>query len=48
MIIAMTAGAYEQDKEDCIKAGMDDYITKPFDFNDLYDKFNYWKGKTTT
>jgi signal transduction histidine kinase/CheY-like chemotaxis protein len=45
VVIAMTAGAYEQDREACIQAGMDDYLTKPFDFNDLYYKINFWKGK---
>ena len=45
IIIAMTAGAYQQDKEACLAAGMDDYITKPFDFDNLYYKFNFWKGK---
>jgi len=37
-IIAMTAHAIEGEKERCIKAGMDDIITKPFDEKQLQQK----------
>lgn len=34
-ILAMTGMAFEEDKEKCRTAGMDDVVTKPFDINDL-------------
>ncbi len=34
-IVAMTANAMEEDKSLCLKAGMDDYISKPIDFKEL-------------
>lgn len=37
-IIAMTASALISEKEKCILAGMNDYITKPFQAKDLFDK----------
>ena len=37
-IIAMTAAASIADKEKCITAGMNDYIAKPFQTTDLYEK----------
>ena len=35
-IIALTANTLDNDKDKCIKAGMNDYLAKPFTALDLY------------
>ena len=45
-IIAMTAYALKGDKEKCLESGMDDYITKPISFDEVYEKIDKWLSKT--
>lgn len=40
-IIAITAAAFMDDKNKCIAAGMNDYISKPFNPADLLDKLTH-------
>jgi PAS domain S-box-containing protein len=41
-IIAMTAFALKEDKERCLESGMDDYIKKPVDRNELFAVVENW------
>ena len=44
-IIALTAGAFEEDRQHCISSGMDDFLTKPFNMNDLASILVKWTDK---
>ncbi|HMF71580.1 MAG TPA: response regulator, partial [Flavitalea sp.] len=44
-IIAMTANVMEGDKEECIEAGMDDYLSKPINVDDLIAMLRKWAIK---
>ncbi|RQD73617.1 MAG: sensor histidine kinase [Desulfonatronospira sp. MSAO_Bac3] len=44
-IIAMTAGAMQEDRERCIEAGMDDYTAKPVNPDELARVLEKWLSK---
>ncbi|KYG68521.1 histidine kinase [Bdellovibrio bacteriovorus] len=44
-VIAVTANAVRGDKEDCMRAGMCDYLSKPLTMNELDDKLAMWSPK---
>jgi len=46
-IIAMTASALKGEKSKCIEIGMNDYISKPFDFTFLYKRITELLNETS-
>ena len=43
-IIALTANAFAEDRERCLNAGMNDFIAKPFDPDEVFEKLVRWFG----
>lgn len=41
-IVALTANAFREGRERCLKAGMNDYLAKPVDDRDLIACVDYW------
>lgn len=46
-IIALTANTYDNDKEKCFNAGMNDYLSKPFNARQLIDMIEKYMPQAT-
>jgi len=42
VVIAMTANVMQGDRQECMQSGMDDYISKPVELNDLVAMLEKW------
>ncbi len=43
-ILAVTAAVFEEDREKCHQAGMNDFVSKPIDKCQLLEKIAFWTG----
>ena len=41
-VVAVTARAMEQDRQDCLAAGMDGYVVKPLSLASVHDALRKW------
>lgn len=41
-VVALTAGAYEEDRQRCLAAGMDDFLAKPINVKELHQLLGRW------
>jgi len=48
VIIAMTANTLQGDREECLRAGMDDYIAKPVNLEELVNLLEKWAIHSNT
>ena len=45
-IVALTADAMPRDKEKCLQAGMNNFISKPFRINEIESALRIYLGQT--